>query len=99
MSQSQLGGEVGSLVTLYTANAFVGEIDRNAQPRLFDEKTLYFIDGPGVSRCRSYVRIVGGRESPLPETVQMFVDGPHSVFPEAVFPFRSGQIVFQHPLP
>ena len=32
------------------------------------------------------------------ETVQMFVDGSHSVFPELVFPLRRRQVVFQHPL-
>lgn len=32
------------------------------------------------------------------ETVQMFVDSSHTIFPELVFPVRCRQVVFQYPL-
>ena len=98
VSQSQLGGEVGGAVALNPAYALVGEVRRNAQPCLFDEEPLHFVQCPGMARGRPYVFVVRRWHSPLLEAVEVLVNGTYAVLPQFVFPFGRRQVVLQHAL-
>ncbi len=97
MPQAQLGREIGSFITLHSANPLVGKVRRNSEPCFFNEETLHFIQCPGMFGSRPYIFVVRWWKSPLLETVQMLVNSSNTVFPKLVFPFGSRQIIFQDP--
>ena len=96
MSQSQLGGEVGGAVAFHAAYAFVGKVYGDAETGIFHKEPLHLVQCPGVARGGPDVGIVRGRQPPLLEAVQVFVDGADAVFPEQLFPFGGGEVVFQY---
>ena len=96
VSQSQLGGEVGGTVTLHATYAFVGKVYGDTETGIFYKETLHLVQCPGMARCGPDIFVVRRRQSPLLEAVQMFVDGADAVFPQHLFPFGGGKVVFQY---
>ena len=94
--QSQLSGEISGDITFNAPYSFICKIDRYSQTGFLDEKTLNFIQCPRMFGSRPHIFVIGRRKPPLPETVQMLVDSPHTVFPQHIFPIFLGKIVFQH---
>ena len=79
-----------------SANAFIGEVNGDAEPRLLDEPALHFVDCLHVQRPREIVRGVRQVAFPAGVAVHVFVDVADAVLPSGVFPFLRGQFVFQH---
>jgi len=72
----------------HAADAFVGEIDRDAQPCFFDEPTLDFVQDVAVIDVFDvFIKV--------PDAVAVFVDIADAVFPDAGFPFLGGTRVFE----
>ena len=96
--QTELGGEIGGLVCLDSAYAFVGEVHRDAQARLFYKELLHRVQGFRVGGCRPDVGILFGlKHSPgVDVRIQMLVYRAHAVLPYPVLPFRGGKVVLQH---
>ena len=86
-------GETRGLGVQETANALVGEIDGNAEARLFDEPPLYFVERAGVEGPRQIVHRVGEVVGPAGVAVDVFVDVADAVFPERSLPGSGGQLV------
>ena len=81
---------------LHAAYAFVGKVYGDAETGIFHKEPLHLVQCPGVARGGPDVGIVRGRQPPLLEAVQVFVDGADTVFPEQLFPFGGGEVVFQY---
>ena len=96
MSEPQLCREIGSLVAFHSADTFIGKVDGNSETGLFHKKPLDFVQCPGMFRRRPDIFIVGRRQTPLPESVQVLVYRSYTVFPYPVFPVRLRQVIGQH---
>ena len=97
MSQSELRREIRSTITLYPPNAFVGKIDRNSKTGILNKKPLYFIQCPCMPESRPHILIIRRRKPPLLKTIQVFINGSYSIFPQHILPFGSRKCILQHP--
>ena len=96
MPQSELGRKIGRPISFDTANAFVGEVRRNAQPGLFDKESLHLIERPGVLGSRPKIRAFINGNAPSTKPIEVFVDRTDPVLPEFGFPFGRRQVVLKH---
>jgi hypothetical protein len=91
-------GKTGRAVVIQAANAFVGEIDRNAETRLLDEPALDLIDRirmHGMRVGESAFRNLQTGAAAI-DAIQVFIDVADAVFPDRAFPFCGWQFVRKH---
>ena len=92
MPDAELCGEAGGAVRLDAADAFVAEVDRDAQPGLFDEEALHLVHRPDMAADVGGVR----QHAALVPAVVHLVDVADAVLPQRPLPCPGRQRVFQH---
>ena len=91
MTLAQFGWKTGGCIGGKASQPFISEINRNAQPGLLDEETLYFIHGPDVLAHVCGVNAL----AVWSDAVQVLVDVGDAIFPNSIFPFGRWQLVLQ----
>src|SRR6185437_12196411 len=84
----------GGTVVVEAVDAFISEVHGDAQAGLFDEPALDGIDGFGVAA--KGIGILGIGAGSARNSVEVFVDISDAVLPDLLFPFRCGQLIFEH---
>ena len=95
---AQLRRKARRAIVIQSADPLVGEIHRDAEPRLLDEPALDGVDRAGVDGERIGERALLPFHGPAVAVyaVQVLIDVADAVLPDGVFPGRRRQFVRKH---
>ena len=89
MALAQFRGKAGGCVSSKSSQSLVSEINRNAEPRVFDKEALHLIHSPNML---PYVRGVDAF-AVWTDAVQVLVDVCNAIFPDLSLPIGRGQLI------